>query len=103
MKLIQFFLALCLIHTSLALADAGCSKYVQHEGFFLDLGAGYNSIKFDQNYSATGTGDVFDDTNTLVATGVAGGPGAPFSETVDTLAPVIELGYSSRCGCANNF
>lgn len=64
----------------------------QESGIFVGLGGSYNSVKFDQDYSANGVGDVYSG-GVKVATGHAGGPGAPFSDNQNTFAPEFQAGY----------
>lgn len=103
-KFFQLCLFSLLMHTpSMVSADGACCGVPQQCGYFFGLGASYNTVKFEQNYSATGNGDVYDETETLVATGEAGGPAAPLSQTLDTLAPVVQVGYTDFFRCSNNF
>lgn len=103
-KFFRICVTTCLLLTSsMICADVICSEIPQKNGAFFGLGASYNSIKFKENYSATGTGTVFDDTDTAVAVGNAGGPAAPYSEIATTLAPVVHAGYFNQIKCTNRF
>ena len=68
-RFFQACLISCVVHTSsLAFAEILCSEALRQDGLFLGLGTSLNSIRFEQNYSATGDANVFDESNTLVAT-----------------------------------
>jgi len=64
-------------------------------GFFIGLGGGFNSIKFDQQLFAAGVSNVFSG-STLIAFGQAGGPANPFNDTKTTFAPEAQAGYFSH-------
>jgi opacity protein-like surface antigen len=66
--------------------------YVPPAGFFIGLGGSYNSVKFDQDIYALGLSNVFNGA-TLVANGIAQGPGDPFHSLQSTFAPEAQAGY----------
>lgn len=89
--------------SSLIFAGSMGPTVTQKKGVFVGLGGSFNSVKFKQNYSATGIGTVIDNNGTIVATGHAGGPGAPFSETQTTFAPEVQTGYYNYFKDTHNF
>lgn len=100
----QLGMVSCVTLTSiLGFAEDVCTEVYQESGFFVGLGGSYHSVQLKQDYSAQGTGNVFDDTGTLFATGEAGGPGAPFTEIVTTFAPEAQVGYCGYFGCCCSF
>ncbi|MCB1114760.1 MAG: hypothetical protein KDK62_08385 [Chlamydiia bacterium] len=101
-KFFQITLISCFVITSEGFAEDICCDSLQ-EGFFLGLGASYNTVRIKQHYSASGIGEVFDENDTLIASGEAGGPAAPSTETLNTLAPVIQAGYLNRMNGSNCF
>jgi opacity protein-like surface antigen len=66
-------------------------------GFFFGLGGSYNSVKFDQDIYALGISNVFNGA-TLVANGIAQGPGDPFHSLQATFAPEAQAGYFRHFG-----
>jgi len=73
---------------------------VPRGGWFAGLGGSFNSVNFDEDLFASGTGDVFSG-KTLVATGAAGGPANPRQDTESTLAPAAQLGFFSHFAASN--
>jgi opacity protein-like surface antigen len=70
-------------------------------GFFVGLGAGYNSLKFDRSVYAVGLSDVFDGGAFPVAAGHAEGPATPFQDTRFAFAPEAQIGYFGQLGASN--
>jgi len=62
------------------------------DGFFLGLGANYNSIYLTQNSWGKGISTIQTSTG-VISNGVAQGSGAPFNHTANTFAPEIQAGY----------
>ena len=63
-------------------------------GLFLGLGGSYDSVKVDQTLNPLiGIANIYDGA-TLIASGSAGGPAVPFSNTQTTFAPEAQVGYS---------
>jgi len=98
--------ALCLIALTPAAfaADLPALKYnpppvymAPATGFFIGVGAGYNSFKFDRSVYAVGLSDVFQGA-TPVAVGHAEGPANPFQDTIFAFAPEGQIGYFGRLG-----
>jgi hypothetical protein len=65
--------------------------------FFVGLGGSYNSLKFDQELYSAGVSNVLSGA-TVVASGQAGGPANPFSDTKSTFAPEAQAGYFGQFG-----
>ena len=73
-----------------------------HEGFFLGLGASYNSINLTQNSWGEGLSNIQTSTGAN-SNGIAQGTGAPFhTEPANTFAPEITAGYFKHIPCTEN-
>ena len=76
-------LYLLTVSTLASAADLGpppLASDMTRAGFFIGLGGGFNSVKFDQQLFAAGVSNVFSG-SILIAFGQAGGPANPFSDT----------------------
>jgi hypothetical protein len=62
------------------------------DGFYVGLGANYNSIYLTQNSWGLGISTIVTSTG-VISHGVAQGSGAPFYHTTDTFAPEAQVGY----------
>lgn len=103
-KFIQLCIISCLMITSaLAFAEGMGIAEPEKTVFFVGLGGSFNSVKFKQDYSAVGIANVFDNNGVRVATGQAGGPGAPFSEIQTTFSPEIQAGFYRFFKDTSNF
>ncbi|MDE3056245.1 MAG: hypothetical protein KGI80_06125 [Verrucomicrobiota bacterium] len=99
------FFSLCFTAFALAAGEKqAVSKSVEQpemgrSGLFLGLGGSYNSVKLDQHLSGDAVSSVFlEGTSTQVASGQAGGPIAPWHETLNTFAPETQIGYFGHFG-----
>lgn len=72
--------------------------FIPQSGFYIGLGGCYNSAKLDQYPSASGISNVYL-SNTLIASGEAGGPAVPFHQTNTSFAPFAQIGYSTPFCC----
>ena len=95
--------ALCLLtfSTSAAAADLRpppLAPSAPRGFFFIGLGGSYNSLKSDQELYSAGVSNVYAGDGTLVASGQAGGPANPFSDTRSTFAPEAQAGFFSPLG-----
>jgi opacity protein-like surface antigen len=61
-------------------------------GFFIGLGAGYNSVKLDRDIYALGLDSTFNGP-LQIANGIAQGPGNPFHDNLTAFAPEVQLGW----------
>lgn len=73
---------------------------VPSSSWFVGLGGSFNTVDFDQDMYAAGTGDVYEG-DTLVAVGQASGPANPRHGNELTLAPAAQLGYFAHLGASN--
>jgi len=82
------------------LAASGCfagdvsttGSNVTRDGFFVGLGANYNSVNVTQNSWGKGISNIQTSTGTN-SNGVAEGNGAPFNNVNNVLGPAIQAGY----------
>lgn len=76
---------------------APCSDFQcwpEAPGWFVGLGASYNTVRVDSDISGSGVTNIYDSTDTLVAIGFAGGPAPPYHLTQSTFAPVAQIGFA---------
>jgi hypothetical protein len=62
------------------------------DGLFFGIGGSYNSVRLGQTFTGTANSNVFIG-NTLVASGIAGGPTPTFQSTLQTFAPLVQVNY----------
>jgi len=72
-------------------AHANQPNYTQ-DGFFLGLGADFNSINLTQNSWGEGISNIQTTTGS-VSNGIAEGTGAPFHPIINSLSPSFQAGY----------
>lgn len=93
MALVSGPLLLCLL--AFPLSAWAQEPIVPWSSSFVGLGGSFNSLNFDQNMFARGTGNVYQG-GALVAVGKAGGPAGLRQGTELTFAPAAQMGYFSH-------
>lgn len=83
-----------LIAPSLIFAGSMGPEGVSPSGFFIGLGGSYNSMQFNQNYSAFSEAGVIDSTAAITPSfALLGGSSSPFQNTQTAFSPQIQAGY----------
>lgn len=73
-----------------------------HDGFFLGLGANYNSLNLTQNSWGKGLSNIQTSTGAN-SNGIGEGNGAPFHSVNNVLAPNFQAGYFKHIPCTQDF
>jgi hypothetical protein len=91
MKKLKIYAPLCLlpIITFAAEENSPPSK----TGFFIGLGASYNSVKIDQHITIESLSTIYNTSGTSVAFGITRESIDPYHDTKSTLAPEAQIGY----------
>lgn len=72
-----------------------------HDGFFIGMGADFNSVNFTQNSWGKGVSNILTSTGAN-SNGVGQGNGVPFHHITNTLSPSVQAGYFKHIGDTRN-